>query len=66
MLGQGQLLDAFDKYYAENIVMTEPRGTREGKQVCRDYEVQFLNNILQQKLHSPTKPLSYSANHCHP
>ncbi|GAB5551910.1 MAG: hypothetical protein Sapg2KO_15010 [Saprospiraceae bacterium] len=45
MLGQGQLLDAFDKYYAENVVMTEPRGTREGKQVCRDYEVAFLNNI---------------------
>ncbi len=45
MLGQGQLLDAFDKYYAENVVMTEPRGTREGKAVCREYEVQFLNSI---------------------
>ena len=22
MLGQGQLLDAFDKYYADNVVMT--------------------------------------------
>jgi hypothetical protein len=46
-LGQGQLLEAFDQYYAENVVMTEPRGTREGKQVCRDYEVQFLNNIQE-------------------
>lgn len=45
MIGQGQLLEAFDKYYGENIVMTEPRGTREGKAVCRDYEVQFLNSV---------------------
>lgn len=46
-LGQGQLLEAFDQYYAENVVMTEPRGTREGKATCRDYEVQFLNNIQE-------------------
>ena len=45
MLGQGQLLDAFDKYYAENVVMTEPRGTREGKAACREYEVAFLESI---------------------
>lgn len=45
MLGQGQLLDAFDKYYAENVVMTEPRGTRKGKAECRAYEEQFLNNV---------------------
>ena len=45
MLGQGQLLDAFDKYYAENVVMTEPRGTRTGKAECRAYEEQFLNSI---------------------
>ncbi len=47
MLGQGQLMEAFDKYYAENIVMTEPRGTREGKATCRDYEIQFLNNLQE-------------------
>ena len=45
MLGQGQLLNAFDKYYADNVVMTEPRGTRTGKAECRAYEEQFLNNI---------------------
>ncbi|WKN32495.1 nuclear transport factor 2 family protein [Porifericola rhodea] len=45
MIGQGQLLEGFDKYYAENVVMTEPRGTREGKSSCRDYEVQFLNSV---------------------
>jgi len=47
LMGQGQLLEAFDKYYAENIVMTEPRGTREGKATCRDYEIQFLSNIQE-------------------
>ena len=44
-LQQGQLLEAFDKYYAEDVVMTEPRGTRNGKAECRAYEEQFLNNI---------------------
>ena len=52
MIGQGQLLEAFDKYYAENVVMTEPTGTRNGKTACRDYEVQFLNNI--QEFHNMT------------
>ena len=49
-LQQGKLLDAFDKYYAEHVVMTEPRGTREGKAECRDYEEQFLNSV--QEFHS--------------
>ncbi len=52
MIGQGQLLEAFDKYYADNVVMTEPAGSREGKAACRDYEVQFLNNI--QEFHNMT------------
>lgn len=47
MLGQGQLLEAFDKYYADNIVMTEPRGTREGKPTCRQYEEQFLASVKE-------------------
>ncbi len=46
-LGQGQLLDAFDHYYADNVVMTEPRGTREGKVACREYEENFLNMIQE-------------------
>ncbi len=49
-LQQGKLLDAFDKYYAEQVVMTEPRGTREGKAECRAYEEQFLNSV--QEFHS--------------
>jgi len=47
MIGKGELLEAFDKYYHEDIVMTEPMGTREGKSVCRDYEIQFINSIQE-------------------
>ena len=47
LIAQGKLLDAFDKYYGENVVMTEPRGTREGKSTCREYEVQFLGMIQE-------------------
>jgi len=47
MLGQGQLLEAFDEFYAEDVVMTEPRGTRKGKADCRSYEEQFLQNVAQ-------------------
>ncbi len=46
MLGQGQLLDAFDKYYAENVRMEEVgESVKEGKVVCREAEVNFLNAI---------------------
>lgn len=44
-LQQGKLLDAFDQYYHEDVVMTEPRGTRKGKKACREYEEQFLNSV---------------------
>jgi limonene-1,2-epoxide hydrolase len=47
MIGEGKLLEAFDKYYADNIVMTEPRGTREGKATCREYEEQFLDSVQE-------------------
>ncbi len=46
-LGQGNLLNAFDQYYAEDVVMTEPRGTRKGKAECRQYEEQFLDSIQE-------------------
>ena len=47
MLGQGQLLNAFDKYYHDEVVMSEPRGTRNGKADCRSYEEQFLSSIQE-------------------
>ncbi|MDP5169234.1 MAG: nuclear transport factor 2 family protein [Bacteroidia bacterium] len=46
-IGSGQLLEGFDQYYGDNVVMTEPRGTREGKAVCREYEVQFLGMVKE-------------------
>ncbi len=48
MLGEGKLLDAFDKYYAENVVMEEVGQTpREGKAVNRAYEEAFLGSIVE-------------------
>lgn len=47
MILQGKLLEAFDKYYADNVVMTEPRGTRKGKAECREYEEKFLDMVQE-------------------
>lgn len=44
-VAQGQLMEAFEIYYAENVVMTEPRGTREGKEACRKSEEAFLDSV---------------------
>lgn len=42
----GQLLDAFEKYYAEDVVMQEnDHDPREGKEANRQYEEQFLGSI---------------------
>lgn len=46
MIGQGQLLDAFEKYYAENVVMTEiGEEPRVGKDLNRVYEKKFLASV---------------------
>lgn len=47
MIGQGQLLEAFDKYYGDNVVLTEPRGTWKGKSDCRNHEVEFLGMVKE-------------------
>ena len=47
LVGQGKLMDAFEKYYAENVVMEEPRGTRQGKEACRVSEQQFLESVQE-------------------
>ena len=48
LLGKGQLLDAFDKYYAENVVMEEAGETpRIGKVANRAYEEAFLASIVE-------------------
>jgi hypothetical protein len=46
MMGEGKLLDAFDKYYAENVVMQEVgEAVREGKAINRAYEERFLASV---------------------
>lgn len=45
-LAQGKLMDAFEKYYGENVTMVEADGRkREGKSANRAYEEQFLASI---------------------
>ena len=43
----GDILGAFDAFYADDVVMTEPNGTREGKAANRAYEEQFVNSLEQ-------------------
>lgn len=46
MVLQGQLLEAFDKYYADDVVMQEnEHEPRSGKPANRKYEEDFLNSI---------------------
>jgi len=46
MLSSGKALEAFDKYYADDVVMIEATGDRrEGKAANRDYEENFFNNL---------------------
>lgn len=47
LVGQGKLLEAFDKYYAEDVVLTEPRGTWKGKANCRAHEEEFLSMVKE-------------------
>lgn len=46
MIAQGQLLEAFEKFYAENIVMEEVGDEpRVGKSVNREYEQKFISSV---------------------
>lgn len=48
MIGEGKMMDAFEKYYAENVVMVEGNGDkREGKDKNREFELQFLSSIKE-------------------
>lgn len=44
-VGQGQLMQAFELYYSDNVIMEEPKGTREGKDACRKSEEEFLSSV---------------------
>lgn len=48
MIGQGQLLEAFEKFYADNVVMEEPMaGRTEGKDANRKREEEFLGSLKE-------------------
>jgi hypothetical protein len=46
LITNGQLMDAFEKYYADEVVMTElGEEPRVGKELNRSYEQKFLDSI---------------------
>jgi ketosteroid isomerase-like protein len=48
MVAQGKMMEAFEKYYSNDIVMTEATGeVRKGKDVNRKYEADFLGMIKE-------------------
>ena len=48
MINTGQMMDAFEKYYADNVVMIEATGeVREGKDTNREFELQFLSSVKE-------------------
>lgn len=48
MIGEGKILEAFEKYYAEDVVMQENEDApRVGKDVNREYEKAFVEGIVE-------------------
>ncbi|UTW61934.1 nuclear transport factor 2 family protein [bacterium SCSIO 12741] len=48
MIGQGQALEAFEKYYHDDVVMIECTGdVREGKEFNREFEKNFFSSIKE-------------------
>jgi ketosteroid isomerase-like protein len=48
MIGQGRLLEAFDKYYDDNVEMVEASGeVRKGKEANRKFQTEFLGMIKE-------------------
>ncbi len=48
MMGEGKMLEAFDKYYHDDVVMQEATGdVREGKATNRQFEEQWLASIAE-------------------
>jgi ketosteroid isomerase-like protein len=48
MIGQGKLLEAFDKYYHNDVVMVEASGeVRKGKEANRKFQNEFLETIKE-------------------
>ena len=48
MIGQGQMLEAFEKYYHDDVVMVEATGeVRNGKAASREFEQQWLASVKE-------------------
>lgn len=48
MIGQDQMIEAFEKFYHEDIVMIEAAGeVRKGKPTNREFENQWLSSIKE-------------------
>ena len=48
MMGEGKMLEAFDKYYHDDVVMIEATGdVREGKAASREFEEKWLASIKE-------------------
>ncbi len=48
MIGEGKILEAFEKYYAEDVVMQENEDApRVGKDANRGYEEAFVNGVVE-------------------
>ncbi len=46
MVNSGQLMDAFEKFYAEDVVLVEPTGDKfVGKEAARQHEIEFLGKV---------------------
>ncbi|MEM6359155.1 MAG: SnoaL-like domain-containing protein [Bacteroidota bacterium] len=46
MVNTGQLMDAFEKFYAADVVMVEATGDKiEGKDAAREHEIEFLGKV---------------------
>ena len=48
MILQGKILEAFDKFYGDDVTMQENYDPpREGKAACREYELAFLDSVAE-------------------
>ena len=48
MILSGQMLDAFEKYYSDGVVMVEATGeVREGKDVNREFELKWMSTVKE-------------------
>jgi ketosteroid isomerase-like protein len=48
LLAQGKALEAFEKYYHNDVAVIEARGdSRKGKDVNRKFQIEFLNSVQE-------------------